>query len=535
MFTYKRLYFIFVVIMFLIVMAVSATAGEPQKDPSIIVLAEAKEETLEERLKALEKKVSELEKKAEKAEKKSLRFSIYGEARYRIMTETWKTPQGFYGTVSPETHPGIIAEEKEYPRGGGRLRDETAFPVRIRLNMDAEVVPETVHFWGRLTINKRFGKWEASLIDPFDNPNAYLSAHGGDFTPRFEQAYLTFKLPFGTTWYAGRLPGLDGPPARVARSLFPRVFIDSEIVGTLLKWDAPREPLGEVKLPWAERLWGEMKPGVPALDFYERKVREKTGFIAGYLKYKEMDFKPDDPEVALAQGTLKIGKDTSVILSGLFMDDWHMPRASFRGKETYTDKKGNEITIPFFTTNYYLTGLYLDTQIFGFQVYVAHYRNYFKIPTHQWKLKPEGGPEVTFEFPEKDFAGHIWWAGMNTGDLIGANHHFCIEYAKGSDEWINPFNMRGYRRKGTVLYPANNYYYNPWGVDKVIVGFYPFNAGVLDVYYDYFFTKKVRLRVGLMNFVYSKHKPIIEDKISVFGSSEYRRSSFPYFEIYTWF
>ncbi len=37
------------------------------------------------------------------------------------------------------------------------------------------------------------------------------------------------------------------------------------------------------------------------------------------------------------------------------------------------------------------------------------------------------------------------------------------------------------------------------------VGFYPFNAQVWDIYYDYYAWKNVRFRLGYMDFLYSKH------------------------------
>ena len=73
-----------------------------------------------------------------------------------------------------------------------------------------------------------------------------------------------------------------------------------------------------------------------------------------------------------------------------------------------------------------------------------------------------------------------------------------VEFADGSDAWINPFNYRGYRRKGTVASPAGNYFYDPSG--KGTVGFYPFNAQVWDIYYDYYFKPNVRFRLGYMDF-----------------------------------
>jgi hypothetical protein len=158
---------------------------------------------------------------------------------------------------------------------------------------------------------------------------------------RFEQAYMTFKLPWiNSTWYIGRLPGMDGAPQRQARTLFPRLFIDSEIDGTLLAWNAPETAVDRVNLPWTStRLWGKQsEPGkAPTLKTYEAKVKDKTGIILGYLKYDEYKLVNTDnkqvqadSDAFLAQAQIKIGKDTEVIIDGLTMQDWHMPNTSKR-------------------------------------------------------------------------------------------------------------------------------------------------------------------------------------------------------------
>ncbi|MFH0933240.1 MAG: DUF3373 family protein [Nitrospirota bacterium] len=471
---------------------------------------ETKAKEAEKKITEAEKRVTEAEKKAEKAEKKSLkdRVELSGEARFRITSETAKTDAGFFGNGQP-------AEEF-------KLHDETSFPTRIRLNAHVEVVPEIVDVYARLTMNKRWGAFDTKATDPFDRPNSFEASIGRDITPRFEQAYMTMKLPFETTWYVGRLPGLDGPPSRQARSLFPRLFIDSEIDGTLLKWDAPQTALDKIELPWTKKLWGESKSAASAgkpeggdrkfatLEGYERKAKERSGIILGYLKYDERKISlPDDADVYLAQAEVKIGKDTAVILDGLYMDDWHMPN-------TDDVKAVDDLNI---NTPYYLTGFYVDTQLIGFQIYGAYYYSHIKVPEHT-----VGGR--TFE--GDGFPGHIWYLGFNTGDIIGQKHQICLEYAKGSDAWINPFNYRGFRRKGTVLQPADNEFY---GGDDV-TGFYPFNAGVWDVYYDYFFRPNVRFRLGLIDFIYTKHEPkIASTDLSIFGSSKFQNYWWPYFEV----
>jgi hypothetical protein len=470
--------------------------------------SEKKAVEVEKKAVEVEKKVVDAEKKAEKGEKKALKDRVHlsGEARFRILSAWYDTPDGFYGGNNP-------SDDIE-------SRDETSFPLRFRLNMWAEVVPDIVDFYARLTMNKRWGIWEKDVSkssNALARENSFEASIGHDITLRVEQAYATFKIPsINSTWYVGRLPGLDGPPSRQDRSLFPRLFIDSEIDGTLIKWDAPHTSLDDTELPWTKtRLWGQAAdPGktLPSLKSYEAKAKEKTGVILGYLKYDEKkEGAHDDADVFLAQGLLKIGKGTSLVVDGLFMDDWHMPNMdSFAVDDEVLD----------FVTQYYLAGFYADTQLVGCQVYGAYYYSHFEIPDHK--------VSSTQTFEEEDFPGHIWYLGFNTGDLLGAKHQFTAEYAKGSDAWINPFNYRGFRRKGTVLSAANNYFYD----SKKIVGFYPFNAGVLDVYYDYYFRSNVRFRLGLLDFNYDKHD---EDQnssgVSILGSSKYEHAWWPYFEV----
>jgi len=473
-----------------------------------------------------EKKLAEAEQKAEKGEKKALKDRVHlsGEARFRMMSAWYDTPVGFYGGDDPEdTRPDTDQE----------WRDETSFPLRFRLNMWAEVVPDIVDFYARLTMNKRWGTWDSSVSsssDPFNRPNSFESSIGHDVTLRAEQAYATFKIaPIRSTWYVGRLPGLDGPPSRQSGSLFPRLFIDSEIDGTLMKWDAPNTSLDAADLPWTrKRLWGgssEAAPGpaqagaqreFPSRKAYEAKAKEKTGIIVGYLKYDEKkESLPDDADVFLAQGRLKIGKGTSLIVDGLYMDDWHMPY----GSSVKATGKGK----PELVTDYTLTGVYVDTQLLGCQIYGAYYYSHFRIPEHTWSTTTASG-----EFEGADFPGQMWYLGFNTGDLLGAKHQFTAEYAKGSDAWINPFNYRGYRRKGTVLSAADNAYYE----GATVAGFYPFNAGVWDIYYDYFFRSTVRFRLGFLHFHYDKHTEHTNDEgFSILGSSKFETLYWPYAEV----
>ena len=75
---------------------------------------------------------------------------------------------------------------------------------------------------------------------------------------------------------------------------------------------------------------------------------------------------------------------------------------------------------------------------------------------------------------------------------------------------------------------ANNYFYD----SGKVVGFYPFNAGVLDVYYDYYFRPNVRFRLGYMDFNYDKQDENQNSSgVSILGSSKYEHSYWPYFEV----
>ena len=138
------------------------------------------------------------------------------------------------------------------------------------------------------------------------------------------------------------------------------------------------------------------------------------------------------------------------------------------------------------------------------------------------------------------FDGYIWHVGVNSGAWLAKwNLAFCCEYARGSDEWINPFNYRGYRRKGTVLYPERNAFFG----GNQVVGFYPFNAGVLDTYLD-FVWGKAKFRGGVMYFEYDKHDDLATLTRTgdtsytvtggpgrIFGWSRYETEIWPYLEV----
>jgi hypothetical protein len=173
-----------------------------------------------------------------------------------------------------------------------------------------------------------------------------------------------------------------------------------------------------------------------------------------------------------------------------------------------------------------LTGAYADTQLFGFQLYGAYYYSHFDVPA--FSFTPTGDTSAT-KVAAQGFPGHIWFVGLNTGNLITPNQQLTVEFSDGSGAWINPFNYRGYRRKGTVLQPAGNYFFDSSG--KSTVGFYPFNAQVWDVYYDYYAWKNVRFRLGYMDFLYTKHNAEDGQNFSMLGSSKFQHDYWPYFEV----
>jgi hypothetical protein len=205
------------------------------------------------------------------------------------------------------------------------------------------------------------------------------------------------------------------------------------------------------------------------------------------------------------------------------MADWHMPNGA--GIKDAGNKSNLDLE-----TNYLLTGVYADTQLFGFQVYGAYYYSHFDVPAFSYT--PVGGTAKSVA--GQGFPGHIWFAGFNTGDLIHPNHQLTVEFADGSDAWINPFNYRGFRRKGTVLQPQGNYFFDSSGTfstNNGVAGFYPFNAQVWDIYYDYYFRKNVRFRLGYMDFLYTKHQPEDGQNFSMLGSSKFQHDWWPYFEV----
>jgi hypothetical protein len=525
------------------------------------------------------------------ASERQNRINWGGEVRFRIMDEFGDAPNHWAGSrislSSKGNTDGVFAlSGVKDINPNGRNDQGVSFPLRLRLNWDAVAVPDWVDVYGRFTINKRWGTYASTPEqDPFNAPNSFSASIGSDIALRAEQIYATVKIPrvpWDVVWYVGRLPGLDGPPSRSARSIFPRIFIDSEIDGTLLKAALPELPSSEQTLPFAdvpiEGFTADVPRGGPMAQ-YENKLKDRSAIIVGYIDYNETkltapggknsvegdDFVPfighgPDSAAWLGQIQLKLLKDTQLILDGLWMTDWYMPRQDF-GKDNsftqsimpvYNPNGGTAgtgswtpgIDIPFFGSDYGLFGGYLDTQVAGFQLYGSLYFNRLDVPSFAYQtLYPKADGTVqrgeTVNYEGHDFNGHMWHLGFNTGPWLAKwNLSFCTEYAKGSDEWINPFNYRGYRRKGSVLYPEKNAFFG----GNQVVGFYPFNAGVLDSYLDYYW-RRARFRAGLMYFEYDRHDlPTLTatgetsytatgDAARIFGWSRYKTEWWPYAEL----
>lgn len=514
--------------------------------------------------------------------KRRNRVNWGGEARFRIMDEHANAPAGWGGervTLSSTT--GLLT-------GTANIRDvqeqdAISFPLRMRLNWDAEVVPGFIDVWGRFTINKRWGTFsDVPEQDPFNAPNSFAASIGSEIALRTEQIYMTMKppewAPGDLLFYIGRLPGLDGPPSRQDRSIFPRLFIDSEIDGALLQIGLPDLPTSQLCIPYGgcpingneeEKFRG----GV--VSQYKAKLKNRNALYLGYLDYNETKlsspsgrntvgaFLPvvgDGPssDVVVGQLQIKLFKDTELILNGLWMNDWYMPRTDISDGGSLNVQAINPefdparnrwipgIDIPFFTSDYLLYGGYFDTQLFGFQIYGSLYFNHLDVPPFAYQLLlPDAGSAIgtpqrssAVEYEGNDFEGMIWHAGMNTGTWLAKwNLSYCAEFASGSDAWINPFNYRGYRRKGSVLFPQPNAYFG----GNQVVGFYPFNANVLDTYLDYFWNK-AKFRLGLMYFWHFDHDraqisasgtdlEVTGGPGRILGWSRYERHWWPYFEI----
>lgn len=541
-------------------------AEEPSASELLRELRELRKEVQELRAKVsefekkevrMEEKVAEVEKKAQAAGETGDKLATKvghdrinwgGELRLRMVSERAETTQGFYGLGKP-------TEDRKY-------KNETGFPTRLRLSFNAEVVPDIVDVYGRLTINKRWGTYATwPNQNPLDSVNSFHSSIGSDVSTRVEHAYTKFNIrALNSELYAGRLAAMDGPPSR-QNAPFPRVFIDEELDGAMWEYKLPETFLDKNHSPLATPTEGtERYPlGKGPLSSYGKKVKEGNSLILAYAKYREMGFtnprgtntgrsllglegRGPDSDLYVAQGRLKLSKDTALVVSAAYIPDWYMPRYSFETEGSFswseTYRSANQltrITIPFFKTHYSLVGAYLDTQIWKFQVYGAGYYNQFNLPRHIWRIEQRANEGVDWSaatkthtlYPGDDFEGHAWWVGMNTGDAIAPNQQLCVEYFEGSDNWINPLNYRGFRRKGTVLNAANNYYYNNGLMsDTLVVGFYPAHARIWDIYYDYYLGTNCRFRLGYMDFKYDSL-----DEVSPIGTSGYERHYWPYFEV----
>jgi len=518
--------------------------------------------------------VEEQIKRLEERTKRN-RVNWGGEARFRIMDEYADAPTGWGGQKVQLTSAGAFSSASNQT---ARHERAISFPLRLRLNWDAQVIPDWVDLFGRFTINKRWGTFSSTPEqDPFNAPNSFAASIGSEIALRAEQIYATIKVPKAPcdlTWYVGRLPGLDGAPSRQARSLFPRIFIDSEIDGTLLRATLPKLPTADMCLPISacpvEAISSKKFRGGP-LGQYDAKVAAESNVIVGYLDYNESklsspagktfsgdSFVPivghgPSSDVFLAQIGLKPLKDTEFVLDGLWMPDWYMPRTAFdtngsiavQAMNPVFDAANNRWTpglnIPFFTSDYYLYGGYFDTQILGFQLYGSLYFDILRVPGFSYQLLTTNGAGATsvlktVSYEGNKFEGQMWHVGMNTGTWLAKyNLSICTEYAEGSDAWINPFNYRGYRRKGTDLYPQPNAFFG----GNSVVGFYPFHAKVLDSYLDYYW-QKVRFRTGVMWFWHQKNDdlPTVNSSLNfeggpdrILGMSRYQSHYWPYFEV----
>jgi hypothetical protein len=538
---------------------------------------------------------------APKPEEKGRRNRVNwgGEGRFRVMDERGDAPTAWGGNRVQLASPTLTA-----PAGGGAVTITSGAaslktiadavhqrgisePLRMRLNFDAQVIPDFVDVWGRFTINKRWGTFsQFPEQDPFNAPNSFAASIGSGIALGLEEFYMTMRppscVPGDWLLYVGRLPGMDGAPSRQDRSIFPRIFIDSEIDGALLRYGLPALPTAKDVLPCGPCPVAEFKESLfrgGPMNQYERKVAETNAVYVGYLDYNESKlsspsgkvftgdvFTPivghgPSSDVYLAQVQVKPLKDTQFVLDGLWMPNWYMPRSSFDPNGDLTTQSINPVfsptasngsgawtpglDIPFFTSDYYLYGAYLDTQLLGFQIYGDMYFDILRVPGFSYRLLQPNGTGgsktlATVNYDGNKFEGYMWHVGMNTGSWLAKyNMSFCTEYSEGSKAWINPFNYRGYRRKGTDLYPQANSFFG----GNSIVGFYPLHAKILDTYLDYYWSK-VRFRAGVMWYWHQKEDvatitttgtpavPVITggpDRI--LGMSRYQENYWPYFEI----
>lgn len=511
-------------------------------------------------------KIDKIESKIKFLEERT-RIGFSGEVRFRTMGVIAKTPKDFIW----DGNPGKYKREK----------DKFSWPVRARLNFKSTVIPNYLDMHGRFTLNKRFGSisYFGTSENPHDQYNSYAAHQGSDNTMRIENLFAVTKLPYVSTekvpirlWW-GRLCAYEGPPTRASKTTFPRLFVDSEIEGGLLNLEFPSLPferrLTEIqhgflgRPPEPTETEKERKFRKIARDGYFKKVEAKNAVYLGHIKYRDTGLsglggtwenllgieRGPDSDCFISQLQLKLTKDTQLFLNYAYMNHYYMPRYSFwkrdghhfKWQETYTDSSGNKLIIPYARPRpYHLGGFWLDTQVHGLQIYGAHYWSRFSIAPHtaRWEfaatptVDPEdyGYTEVGAKTYEREyqggkFRGHAWFVGFNTGNLIHDKVVFWCDATKGSKYWINPFNSKGYRRKGTVHYLTNNYFYNPGLIsDNIAVGYYPFSALVLDTCLTYYLSPRCYLLLGNMYFNFDNHDT------DIIGTSGRKQYWFPHVE-----
>lgn len=533
----------------------------------------------DEKITKLEKKVNKLDKVGDtlKQLQEKTRVKLSGEIRFRFDSTIADTPANF-------VYPG-------QPKRGKHPVDWCSWPMRFRFQFESKVIPDHLDLYGRLTINKRFGKimYFGTGSNPHDWYNAYAAHQGGDTTPRLENLYVIAKPPYFSKklpiklWF-GRLPGYEGPPTRARNTIFPRLFVDSEIEGGLINLELPEFPF-EKKLtkiqhkflggpPEPTKTEKERKFSKIGRSKYFKKLKAKNELYIGYLKYADVGLtgpgghfddllginKGPDSNCFISQLQLKLTKDTQIFFNYAYMHSYYMPRYSFyitqghnfRWDEAYVDELGNQLVIPYIKPKpYHLGGIWLDTQIWRFQVYGAYYWSHFAIAPHKhrWTFSEEGWAalqeqginpedygyekvgERTYEkkFKGDNYPGHAWFIGFNTGNLIHDKIVLWVDMTRGSKYWINPFNCKGYRRKGTVHYLSNNYFYNPnFSNDTIVAGYFPFSARVLDVCLTYYFHPRTYLLLGTMYFNFDAPRKRAEDFI--LGCSGRKSYWYPHIE-----
>lgn len=491
-------------------------------------------------------KISKIESKIKFLEKRT-RIGFSGEVRFRNMGVIAKTPANFVWDGNPTEYRNET--------------DRVSWPVRARLQWKSNVIHNYLDIYGRFTLNKRFGSinYFGTSQNTHDQYNSYFAHQGSDATMRIENLYAVTKLPYVSTekvpirlWW-GRLCAYEGPPSRTPKSPFPRLFVDSEIEGGLLNLEFPslsfenrlteiqHRFLGRPSEPTATEK--ERKFKTIARYGYFKKVEAKNAVYLGHIKYRDTGLsgpggsweellginRGPDSDCFISQLQLKLTKDTQLFFNYAYMNNYYMPRYSFYDweghdfswQETYTDSLGNKLTIPYAKPRpYHLGGLWFDTQVQGLQVYGAHYWSRFEIAPHtaRWEFA-DGSPSIDLEYGGDKFTGRAWFAGFNTGNLIHDKVVFWCDVTQGSDYWINPFNCKGYRRKGTVHYLTNNYFYNPGlSNDSIAVGYYPFSALVVDTCITYFFNPRSYLLLGNMYFNFDNHD---QDIIGDSGRKQY--------------